>query len=121
MDKYTFLFLVNLPFVLFGLAKSFSSYKAGVVKRLGLSVRLIFWVIILLGLLFSQEIYEFLIRRQLTDSAPISLADVLEITGIIFSLFLILRLYSKHEQTERRFTELQQELAILLADKHPKI
>jgi hypothetical protein len=117
MDKYTFLFLINIPFIIFGFLRAYGSYRSGSIKRLGVCLRVLFWSGLFFGLLFSKELYEFLVREQLTDSAPISIADVFEITGIIFIIFLIMRLYARQEQADRRFTKLHQELSILLSTK----
>lgn len=118
MDKYTLLILLNLPFVVFGFVKSFAMYKKGLVQRIGLMLRLFFWSIILFGLLFARNVYEFLFSRNLTDTTPLSIADVILVTGVIFSLFLCMRLYAKNELLEQRVTELHEKLSILNSKKN---
>ncbi|MGD8373721.1 MAG: DUF2304 family protein [Candidatus Woesebacteria bacterium] len=116
MGKYTLLMLLNVPLVIYGMLKAISAYKKGSIKTIGFITRLGFWVTILIGLVFVQEIYEFLIRKNLTDSTPLSIVDVVLVTGISFCLFLILRLYTKVDNQERRFVELHEKVSIELSN-----
>lgn len=120
MDKYTILILLNLPFVLFGLLKAVVFYKEGVYGRLAFAIRVVFWLIIILGLFFAQDIYTYLVSQNLTDSAPISLADVVLVTGINLCLFLSIRLYSRVEQLEAKLFEMQEKLSIELSKKNKR-
>lgn len=115
MDRYTLLVILNAPFVFFGLLKAFISYRTNVIKFSGLLLRFVFWITIFTGLLFAKSIYLYLIRHNLTDSSPLSVADVVQTTGIIFSLSLILRLYSKIEANERKLVQLQQKISVKLS------
>ena len=76
-----------------------------------------FWVIVLLGLLFTESIYTFLYDQGLTQTEPLSLFDVLQITAIIYVFFLVNRLYVKVDVLEKRVQDLHQELSIRLANK----
>jgi len=115
MDKYALLILLNMPFVIFGYIKCITMYKAGAIRRVGLLLRLTFWTVILLGLVFAREIYNFLNINKLTDTAPLSLAEVVLTTGVIFSLFLCMRIYAKVETLEKRFSDLQEKISIILS------
>jgi hypothetical protein len=112
MDKYTLLLILNLPFVVFGIIRTLISYKQANLGRLAFSIRFCFWLLILLGLFFSEEIYSFLIQNNLTDSGPLSLPDVIMITGIIFLLFLSVRLYARNEALENKLTDLHESISI---------
>lgn len=120
MDKYTILIILNTPFVLFGLIKAFEMYKEEIIGRVGLLSRVLFWSIIFAGLIFAEQLYNFLFSNNLTDTTPLSLADVMLVTGVMFSLFLCIRLYAKIDILERRFTELHEELSIELANGEKK-
>lgn len=115
MDKYTLLIILNLPFVIFGLIKAFVMYKEGTVRRVGLFNRLLFWGIILAGLVFAETLYNFLFSNQLTDTTPLSLADVVLVTGIMLALSLCIRLYAKIDILERKVSDLHEELSITLS------
>jgi len=76
-----------------------------------------FWVIILIGLLLTEAIYNFLYNQGLTITEPLSLFDVLQITAIIYVFFLVNRLYVKVDVLEKRVQDLHQESSIRLTDK----
>jgi hypothetical protein len=117
MDKYTLLILLNMPFVIFGLINAFILYRDSSLGRFSLFIRIVFWTLIALGLIFAQQVYNFLVRNDLTNSQPLSLADVVLVTGVNFCMFLSLRLYTRLEHTERRLTDLHEKLSIILSEK----
>ena len=117
MDKYTLLVLLNTPFVLYGILKALESYKRHIVSQAGLVIRVGFWLTVLAALVFAQLAYDFLANHNLTNSPPLSLADVVLVTGLNFSLFLCMRLYSKVESLERRVSDLHEKLSIKLSRK----
>ena len=112
MDKYTILIILNVPLVFFGYLRAITMYGEGLVRRSGLIVRFLFWSLILFGLLFAKEIYNYLAQKNLTDSPPLSLADVVLVTGVVFCLFLTMRAYTKIETLEKRLTDLHEEISI---------
>lgn len=120
MSKYALLVIFNMPFVLFGLLKAFTMYKSGILTRFSLLLRIVFWTIFGAGIIFAENIYDFLSRHDLSDTTPLSLAEVMLVTGVTFCLFLCLRLYSKLEITERRLTELHEALSIKLSSSRSK-
>ncbi len=117
MNKYVLLLILNTPFVFFGLLKAYVSYSKKTLTLSGLIVRFIFWGIILTGLIFGESIYNYLIAQGLTDSTPLSVPDVLQVTGIIVCLSLILRLYTKYETLEHQLVQLHQEMSIELSSR----
>lgn len=120
MSKYTLLIILNIPFVLFGLLKAYTMLKSGVLGRVGFGARLLFWAFVALGIVFAKQVYNFLQSNDLTDSQPMSLADVVLVTGVIFCLFLCMRLYSRLEAMERRATDLHQKLSIMVSEMDKK-
>lgn len=117
MNKYNILILLNMPFVIFGLFKTYSLFASGSLSRLAYTIRLIFWLIVAVGILFVKPIYSFLVYRSLTDSLPPSLLDIAEITGIVLCVTICFRLYSKLESTEKRLSDLHEKLSIELSKK----
>ena len=113
MDKYLLLFLLNLPFVVFGLLKAVMSYRTKQLNRNTLIIRIIFWLIILAGLIFAEYIYEYLFQSGLTDSTPLSIPDVILTTGVMTCLFLSIRLFSKVDGIEKRLTDLHEKISVL--------
>jgi len=116
MDKYTLLVILNVPFVIFGLVKTVDLYHRRAISRVGLGARIIFWLGIFVALLFAQPVYNFLASNNLTNSTPVSLADVVLVTGLNFALALCVRLYSKVYVLERRVSALHEKLSIKTSD-----
>jgi hypothetical protein len=75
----------------------------------------IIWLTVFVGLACVKPIYEFLFSNNLTETEPLSLFDVVQITGIIGVVFIAHRTRSKLETLERRVQDLHQELSIRLS------
>ncbi len=90
MDKYALLVVLNLPFVVFGYIKTAMMLHTGAIRRFGFVIRALFWTVILAGLLFARQLYDFLAREGLSDTSPLSIADVVLVTGFIFCLSYLL-------------------------------
>ena len=75
------------------------------------------WLTIFVGLAFTYQIYRFLFSNNLTQSEPLSLFDVMQITGVIVVLYMANRSRIKIENLERRVQDLHQELSIRLSEK----
>lgn len=82
--------------------------------------KIAFWVSVFVGLAFAESIYNFLYTKGLTQTEPLSLFDVIQITGVIYVFFLVNRLYVKVDVLERRVQDLHQELSIRLSNGTPK-
>lgn len=119
MNKYVILFILNFPFVLYGYIKIYIYWETKRAGRLGIFLRLLFWTSMLAGLILASPIYNFLISNKITNSPRLSLADVVLATGVNFNLFIIVRLYSRVDNLEIKFTELiqKQSLSKLPPDK----
>ncbi len=74
-------------------------------------------MIILAGIALADPIYRFLFSNNLTQTEPLSLFDVMQITGIVIALFLANRSRTKLDILERRVQDLHQELSIQLSKK----
>lgn len=96
-------------------------YKLGRMSRRRFFFGLTFWLILLAGLVFLQPIYDFLFSNHLTQTEPLSLFDVVQITGILFTLFVANKAYGKVDQLERHVHDLHQELSIQLSDDNLSI
>lgn len=115
MSRYLILIILNVPLILTGILGAVVSFKLGHIGQRRLLLRLGLWTSILLGLVFAEPIYIFLFSRHLTDTEPLSLFDVIQITGIILTLFIANRAYIKAEVSERKIQDLHQELSIRIA------
>lgn len=112
MNKYVLLVVLNAPFILYALTKGIIYFKEGLYSRSQLLFRLIFWLGCLALLICAKPLYDALESNQLTNSPPLSLADVLLTTACFFSFTMIIRLYARLEKTEQKLTDLNEALAL---------
>lgn len=116
MSRYLLLLILNTPFVIAGILSAFVSYKLGRSSRRSMFGRIVFWLAIFIGLMMAQPIYEYLFSNNLTQTEPLSLFDVVQITAAVFVFYVASRARSKVDALERRINELHQELSILLSE-----
>jgi hypothetical protein len=115
VSRYVILVILNTPLIAAALTSAVVAYKLKHSTRKQFFLRLTLWLGIFLGLIFAESIYVFLFSHQLTQTEPLSLFDVIQITGIIFTLFLANRAFIKADRLERRVHDLHQELSIRLS------
>ncbi|MCA9313594.1 hypothetical protein KDA08_04775, partial [Candidatus Saccharibacteria bacterium] len=115
MSRYLILLLLNLPFILASIMVSFVDYKLGNISRRKHFIQTIIWLLILAGLISAKYIYVYLFSNHLTQTEPLSLFDVIQITGIVTVLYFANRSRIKIEALDRRVQDLHQELSIRLS------
>jgi hypothetical protein len=116
MSRYLILLLLTAPFIIAGLANSLVKYKLSKMSKRRFIYQTVVWASILLGLILAEPIYQFLFSNELTQTEPLSLFDVMQITAIIALLFITHRTREKLESLERHTQDLHQELSIRLSD-----
>ena len=112
MSRYLLLVLINLPLILIGLLNATVSYKLNKISKKHYIFRLILWLGILAGLVFAEPIYNFLFAKGLTQTEPLSLFDVIQITGIIIVFFIASQAYARSNTLEKQLRDLHQEMSI---------
>lgn len=117
MSRYLILVLLNLPLIVAAIISSFVSYKLENISKRRLIFNVIFWLSLLLCLILAEAIYAFLYSEGLTQTEPLSLFDVIQITAIVLLLYVANRTRSKLEAVERKFQDLHQEISIKLSKK----
>lgn len=115
MSRYVLLVLINLPLIFIGVLNAIVSFKLGKSNKKHFIFRLILWLGIFAGLLFAEPIYNFLFSKGLTQTEPLSLFDVIQITGIIIVFFIASQSYSRVTDLERQVRDLHQELSIRIS------
>lgn len=117
MSRYLLLVIINMPLILAALLSALVDFKMGKYSFRKYLWQTFVWVVILIGLASVQTIYSFLFSNHLTQTEPLSLFDVMQITGIIVVLFIANRSHNKIEALERRVQNLHQELSIKLSSQ----
>lgn len=121
MSRYLILVLLNAPLVIAALLGALVDYKLKKLTGKKFVVQILVWIVIFVGLASARPIYEFLFSNNLTETEPLSLFDVIEITGIILVLFMANRSRIKLETMERRVQDLHQELSIRISQDEKKL
>lgn len=120
MSRYLILIILNAPLLIAAMINTLVGYKMGRMTKRRFIFGLTFWTTLLIGLACMEPIYNFLFSNNLTETEPLSLFDVVQITGIIFTLFLANKAYGKADTLEHRLQDLHQEISIILSDKKDK-
>lgn len=115
MSRYILLLLLNMPLIIAGILSAAVSYKLGKTTKRRFIFRVVLWLLIFIGLLLSEDIYNYLFTNNLTDTEPLSLFDVVQITAIVFLFYLTTRARMRIDEIERRLHDLHQELSIKLS------
>lgn len=115
MSRYLILLILNTPFVVVSIINALVAYKLGRLSQKKFWFQVALWVLVFGGLALAEPIYEFLFSNNLTQTEPLSLFDVIQITGILLVLFIVNRYRTKVDALERRVQDLHQELSIRLS------
>jgi hypothetical protein len=116
VSRYLLLVILNLPLISAGLLGALVDYKLGKITHKKYAGQTLLWLFILLSLAAAKPIYEFLFNHQLTQTEPLSLFDVIQITGVVLVLFMANRSRIKVDSLERKVQDLHQELSIRLSE-----
>lgn len=122
MSRYLLLLIVNLPFIFLAILSVTTNYKLGKISRRKFIWRVIFWLLILVGLASAEGIYEWLYSKDLTETEPLSLFDVVQLTAIVFAFYTINRMRDSISKLKESVSSLHSAAAIVLSssarDKH---
>jgi hypothetical protein len=117
VDKYELLFILNVPFVIFGMLKALIGYRTNKIDGLTFILRMLFWSAILFVLIFAEGIYNYLFDHGLTDSTPLSLPDVVLATGVMLVFSLSVGLHAKFDAMDKRISDLHEKLSIYISNE----
>lgn len=115
MSRYLLLFLLNLPFIAAAMLSALTQFKLRKISKRRFMASMSVWTIILIGLASAEPLYEWLFTNKLTETEPLSLFDVIQITGIVIVFYMANRTRTKVEILEKRLQELHQEVSIQLS------
>jgi len=114
VSRYLLLILLNTPFIIAAILSAVVNYKLHKISIRRLIIRTVLWVLVFIGLVAAESIYNFLFRNGLTQTEPLSLFDVIQITAVVFVIYIAGRTRTKLDNLERRVNDLHQELSIRL-------
>jgi len=117
VSRYLLLLILTLPFILMSILSAITRYKLGRSTKKRLVTQLILWGLVFIGLASAESIYNWLFQHKLTQTEPLSLFDVIQITAIVIVFYVANRSRSKIEVLEKRIQDLHQELSIRLSPK----
>jgi len=115
--RYIILLLLCAPLILLALLNLVTIYKLGKISKQKFIGQITFWSILLIFLVGSFPLYNYINERPVLDSHELSLFDIAQTTVIIFMLYAFNTLRRKIDDTERRLRDLHQEISIILSDK----
>lgn len=116
--RYAILVFLNLPIILLALMNIITQYKLKKVERSRFRIQLTLWLIILVTLVSSFPLYNYLAGKSPLDSSELSLFDIVQSTAIIYLIYIVNEYRRKIERSERLMRDLHQELSIKLSERH---
>ncbi|SOD93832.1 hypothetical protein [Blastococcus haudaquaticus] len=117
MNKYVLLVLINAPLIMFAILMAVTSYKTGRSTRRRCTVLVVFWLLVGIGMLFVEPLYDLLVRKNLTASPPLSVFDILLLSGLIFQMLIMVQLYDKLNNLSRKVSRMHEGIAIMEESK----
>lgn len=113
--RYIILVILNLPIVLLAFINIVTQYKMRKIPAERFRIQIAIWIIILTVLISSFPLYNLIVQKPLLDSSELSLFDIVQTTTIIGILYVLNSQRQKTEITEKRLSDLHQELSIKLS------
>lgn len=115
--RYIVLVLLNIPIILLALVNILTQYKMHRVSKTRFRHQIILWAVILVVLICSFPLYNYLVGRPPLDSHELSFFDIAQTTVLIFLFYAVNRQRQQIEQTNHILRSLHQEISIRLSKK----
>jgi len=113
--RYIILVLLNLPIIILALLNIVTQYKMHRITKNRLKQQITLWIIILIVLVSSFPLYNYLSGKPALDSSELSLFDIVQTTAIIFLFYVVNHQRQQIERTEHTVRDLHKELSIKLS------
>ncbi|MDB5162039.1 MAG: hypothetical protein JWM52_547 [Candidatus Saccharibacteria bacterium] len=113
--RYIILILLTLPIVLLALTNIITQYKTAKITKYRFKYQIVLWLAILIVLVGSFPVYNYLVGNPILDAHELSLFDVAQTTALVYLFYFVNNLRRKNEQNEITLRELHQELSIKLS------
>jgi len=118
--RYIILVILNVPVILLALFNIVTQYKLKKVTRRRFGLQIFLWLVILVILICSFPLYNYMTGKALLDSSELSLFDIVQTTAIIYLFYIVNDHRRKIERTERTLRDLHQEMSIRFSVKNGK-
>lgn len=115
--RYLLLVLLNIPVIFMALINIVTQYKLKKVSKNRFKHQLIIWLLILIVLVGSFPLYNFLTNQPILGSSELSMFDIVQTTAIILLFYTVNTYRQRLDQQEKRLRDLHQELSIKLMSK----
>ena len=112
MDKFLLLVIINIPIVLIGILGSVTNYKLSRISRKRAVIEVLLWLLVGLGLVLIQPAYNLLVQYQLTDSAPMSVFDIVLLTFVLLAALLLKSANEKISSLNRKLSQIHEHIVI---------
>lgn len=113
--RYIILVLLNLPIITMALINIVTQYKIGRLTKSRLNKQLFSWCALLIVLVGSFPLYNYLSNRPPLDAHELSVFDMIQTTAIILLIYIVNYLRQKIERSENMIRSMHQSLAIKLS------
>lgn len=115
--RFIILLLLNVPIISIALLNVVTRYKLKKISKKRFRIQMVLWAILLIVLVFSFPVYNYLAGNPTLDSLELSLFDIVQTTAIIFLIYIVNNMRQQAEWNEKTIRDLHQELSIRLSDK----
>lgn len=119
-SKYAILVIINLPILAVGIIGALTNYKTSRISRQRCIAQIIGWLLLGVAFVFVEPVYNSLVRHHLTESGPMSIFDLVLLTGLAFCLLLIKQANERIMLLNKKLARLHENQAIANARKGRK-
>ena len=117
-NKYALLVLINLPLLTIGIVSAVTGFKTSRVSKKRCVIEVLFWLLVGVLLLLVEPLYNTLIKHNLTNSAPMSIFDMVLLTLILFCLLLIKQANERTAALAKKLSRMHENLVIAEEQRH---
>jgi len=111
-NKYNVLIYLTAPVLILFLFRIIDNYKRRKIGSKSMIILLASWIVLTTGLIFNKYLFDVIRSSKLSDSTPLSLYDVIQISFIVFLIYITFRHTFKIEELKGKVTKLNQEIAL---------
>lgn len=118
--RYALLIILNLPIIMIALLNAVTQFKLGRISARRFKGQILLWLTLLLVLLASFPLYNFITGAPIFDAHSLSLLDVVQTTALVYLFYIANDLRRKLDRHDRTIRDLHQQLSIKLSEKDGK-